>query len=192
MKSKNYILLVLATGLMTGSMVSCSDFLDTKPSTSVDDTDVFQTTSGAQSALNGCYYQMRAYGSGGANRGDDYGIPSIQMISDMCGEDVMNNGSGWYLYNYNYANYMSSYTSKFIFNNSFARLRNVTLGYTLPKNFTKKFQVNSLRLFVQGDNLVTIGSAARRGTDPEQSISGTTANRFPVTKSVSFGLQLNL
>ena len=54
MKSKNYILSVLATGLMTGSMVSCSDFLDTKPSTSVDDTDVFQTTSGAQSALNGC------------------------------------------------------------------------------------------------------------------------------------------
>lgn len=64
MKSKNYILSVLAIGLMTGSMVSCSDFLDTKPSTSVDDTDVFQTTSGAQSALNGCYYQMRAYGSG--------------------------------------------------------------------------------------------------------------------------------
>ena len=53
MKSKNYILSVLAIGLMTGSMVSCSDFLDTKPSTSVDDTDVFQTTSGAQSALNG-------------------------------------------------------------------------------------------------------------------------------------------
>lgn len=31
MKSKNYILSVLAIGLMTGSMVSCSDFLDTKP-----------------------------------------------------------------------------------------------------------------------------------------------------------------
>lgn len=28
MKSKNYILSVLAIGLMTGSMVSCSDFLD--------------------------------------------------------------------------------------------------------------------------------------------------------------------
>ena len=68
MKSKNYILLVLATGLMTGSMVSCSDFLDTKPSTSVDDTDVFQTTSGAQSALNGCYYQMRALSNAGTYR----------------------------------------------------------------------------------------------------------------------------
>ena len=54
MKSKNYILLVLATGLMTGSMVSCSDFLDTKPSTSVDDKDVFQKTSGAQTAMNVC------------------------------------------------------------------------------------------------------------------------------------------
>ena len=91
-----------------------------------------------------------------------------------------------------YANYLGTYTSKFIFNNSFARLRNVTLGYTLPKSFTSKFSINTVRLFVQGDNLITIGSAARRGTDPEQSISGTTDNRFPTTKSFSFGLQLNL
>ncbi|WP_302026782.1 SusC/RagA family TonB-linked outer membrane protein [Parabacteroides johnsonii] len=91
-----------------------------------------------------------------------------------------------------YANYLGTYTSKFIFNNTFARLRNVTLGYTLPKSLTSKFQVNMLRVFVQGDNLVTVGSATRRGTDPEQSVSGTTDNRFPVTKSVSFGLQLTL
>jgi len=91
-----------------------------------------------------------------------------------------------------YANYLNTYTSKFIFNNSFARLRNVTLGYTLPKELTSRFQVNSLRIFVQGDNILTVGGAASRGTDPEQSISGTTDNRFPVTKSYSFGLQLSL
>lgn len=91
-----------------------------------------------------------------------------------------------------YANYLGAYTSKFVFNNSFARLRNVTVGYTLPKSLTSKFLVNSLRIYVQGDNLLTWGSAARRGTDPEQDISGTTKNRFPVTKSFSFGLQLNL
>lgn len=90
------------------------------------------------------------------------------------------------------SSYLSAYTSKFIYNNTFARLRNVTLGYTLPKNLTSKFQINNLRVFVQGDNLLTLGSAARRGTDPEQSIDGTTDNRFPVTKSVSFGLQLSL
>ena len=91
-----------------------------------------------------------------------------------------------------YGSYMGSYTSKYVFNNSYARLRNVTLGYTLPREWTRKFQVNSLRLYVQGDNLATWGSAARRGTDPEQSIDGTTANRFPMTKSISFGLQLNI
>lgn len=90
------------------------------------------------------------------------------------------------------SNNMSSYSSKFLFNNSFARLRNVTLGYTLPKSLTSKYQISNLRVFVQGDNLLTVGSAARRGTDPEQSIDGTTNNRFPVTKSVSFGLQLSL
>ncbi|WP_293670797.1 TonB-dependent receptor [uncultured Parabacteroides sp.] len=90
------------------------------------------------------------------------------------------------------SSYMSAYTSKFLFNNTFARLRNVTVGYTLPKDLLSKYQINTLRVFVQGDNLLTLGSAARRGTDPEQSVSGTTANRFPVTKSISFGLQLNL
>ena len=91
-----------------------------------------------------------------------------------------------------YGSYMGSYTSKYVFNNSYARLRNVTLGYTLPREWTRKFQVNSLRIYVQGDNLATWGSAARRGTDPEQSIDGTTANRFPMTKSISFGLQVNI
>jgi len=91
-----------------------------------------------------------------------------------------------------YANSMNTYTSKFIFNNSFARLRNLTVGYTLPKSMTGKFRVNTLRLFVQGDNILTVGGAQKRGTDPEQDISGVSANRFPATKSVSFGLQLNL
>ncbi|MDR2496683.1 MAG: TonB-dependent receptor [Tannerellaceae bacterium] len=89
-------------------------------------------------------------------------------------------------------NVMGSYSSKYVFDNSFARLRNISLGYTLPKALTGKIQLNSLRLFVQADNPLTWGKAAKRNTDPEQSVSGETSNRFPTTKSVSFGLQLNL
>lgn len=99
---KNIITLCLMSGLLSGSLVSCSDFLETNPSTSIADKEVFNTVAGAQAALNGCYYHMRAYDSGGANRADDNGIPSIQMISDMCGEDIINNGSGWYYWVYNY------------------------------------------------------------------------------------------
>lgn len=98
----NILALCLMSGLLSGSLVSCSDFLDTNPSTSVADQEVFKTTAGAQAALNGCYYHIRAYDSGGAKRGDDYGIPSIQMISDMCGEDILNNNGGWYYWVYNY------------------------------------------------------------------------------------------
>lgn len=90
-----------------------------------------------------------------------------------------------------YGNYMGSYSSKFLYDNTFFRLRNITLGYTLPKSLTSKFLINSLRVFAQADNILTTGNAQKRGTDPEQSIDGIAGNRFPVTKSVSFGLQLN-
>ena len=103
MKPAKYLLTVFAmSGLLTGGLTSCSDFLETNPSTSVSDNQVFTTVSGAQAALNGCYYQMKCYSGGGANRSDDWGIPSIQMIVDVTGEDVISNGSGWYIYNYNY------------------------------------------------------------------------------------------
>lgn len=82
-------------------IAGCSDFLETNPSTSVADTDVFNTIAGAQAALNGSYFHMRAYDSGGANRWDDHGIPSIQMISSVSGEDIIVWG-GWYGYVYNY------------------------------------------------------------------------------------------
>lgn len=104
MKSvKNILTVCIISGALSGGLISCSDFLDTNPSTSIADKEVFNTVAGAQSALNGCYYHLKANESGGTkDRGDDYGIPSIQMISDMCGEDVINNGSGWYVFNYNY------------------------------------------------------------------------------------------
>ena len=101
MKTLKYILMTLATGGLLTLNTSCSDFLETTPSTDVSDQDVFVSTSGAQAALNGCYFQMRAYSGGGANRQDDWGIPSLQMISDVSAEDIIVWG-GWYTYVYNY------------------------------------------------------------------------------------------
>lgn len=103
MRTTKYIVAAcLAAGIALGGLSSCKDFLETNPSTAVADSQVFTSVSGAQAALNGCYYQMKCYGGGGADRSDDWGIPSLQMISDMSGEDVMSNGGGWYGYTYNY------------------------------------------------------------------------------------------
>lgn len=100
MKTFKYIIAGAAVLLAVG-LSSCEDYLTTNPSTSVADTEVFKTTAGAQAALNGCYFQMRAYSSGGTGRDDDYGIPTVMAISDVCGEDMIVWG-GWYPYTYNY------------------------------------------------------------------------------------------
>ncbi len=89
-------------------------------------------------------------------------------------------------------NTVDVFSAKYLFDNTFVRLRNVTLGYSLPKSILKKAHIDQLRVFVQGDNLLTFGNAARRGTDPEQSVAGTTGNRFPTTKNISFGVQITL
>lgn len=87
-------------------------------------------------------------------------------------------------------NAQETFSSKYLYDNTFVRLRNVTLGYSLPKTLLSKVNIDQVRVYVQGDNLMTFGSAAKRGTDPEQSISGTTSNRFPTTKNVTFGVQV--
>ena len=101
MKSLKYILMTLATGGLLTINTGCSDFLETVPATSVSDQSVFTSVAGAQAALNGCYFQMRAYNGGGANRQDDWGIPSIMMVSDVSADDMIVWG-GWYCYCYNY------------------------------------------------------------------------------------------
>ena len=88
-------------------------------------------------------------------------------------------------------NAQDSFSNKYLYDNTFVRLRNVTLGYSLPKSLLSKVNMDQVRVYVQGDNLMTFGSAAKRGTDPEQSIPGQTNNRFPTTKNVTFGVQVS-
>jgi TonB-linked SusC/RagA family outer membrane protein len=88
------------------------------------------------------------------------------------------------------------YTDKFIFDNDFFRLRNLTLGYALPKRIIAKAGISSLRVFVTGVNFLTWGDAAKRGTDPEIQANGSAYNganaggALGASKSVSGGLQI--
>ena len=93
---------------------------------------------------------------------------------------------------------VGSASSQYLFDNSFLRLRNVSLGYSLPKNVVQKLRVGNIKLFAQGTNLFTWGEAAKRGTDPETGLNGTVANGTngegagSIRKSWSFGLQATL
>ena len=79
---------------------SCKDFLETSPTSSVSDSQVFTSVKGAQAALNGCYYYFN-FGSVYSDRGDDNGYICHLMTIDARGEDIICDG-GWYNFDYQY------------------------------------------------------------------------------------------
>ncbi len=45
--------------------------------------------------------------------------------------------------------------TKYLLDGSYIRLKNLTLGYNLPKEFCNKFHIKNLRFYVSGENLLT-------------------------------------
>ena len=50
---------------------------------------------------------------------------------------------------------------------SYVRLKNLTLGYTLPSAITGKIGINKVRVYFNGENLLTVSSIYKKGIDPE-------------------------
>jgi hypothetical protein len=76
---------------------------------------------------------------------------------------------------------------------SYVRLKNLQLGYTLPRNLVDKAKMKSLRVYLSFENLLTITSYT--GFDPEIGTNGwildTSIDKgfYPQLKTVGFGLQ---
>ncbi|OQP64299.1 SusC/RagA family TonB-linked outer membrane protein [Niastella vici] len=73
-------------------------------------------------------------------------------------------------------------------NMSFIRLKNVQLGYSLPKKLIGKAGISSLRIAGTAENLGTI--TKYRGLDPEK--TGSNNNMYPLVKSYALSVQLGL
>lgn len=71
---------------------------------------------------------------------------------------------------------------------SYLRLRNAEIGYTLPKQLTQRWKLNSIRAFINGTNLYTWDKV--KIVDPEAN-SGT-APGYPISRGINFGLQVTL
>jgi len=82
-------------------------------------------------------------------------------------------------------NYRNSENTKV--NGAYARLKNITVGYSLPKNVLEKAGISSLRLYLSGEDLFTI-DAIDGGYDAENTDGSDTF--YPFTKRYSVGLTL--
>ena len=72
-----------------------------------------------------------------------------------------------------------------LFNNRYLRLKNVTIGYTLPETLTNKFFVKKLRFYISGNDLLCINNCPS-GWDPES-----LDTYYPIMKSLMFGVNVN-
>jgi hypothetical protein len=59
----------------------------------------------------------------------------------------------------------------FVYDASFIKLREVTLGYTIPSSIMNKTRVKSVRLSLVGRNLATLLKNTPRGVDPQSTAS---------------------
>ena len=75
----------------------------------------------------------------------------------------------------------------FLRDGSYLRLKNLTIGYNFPSEWTRKAAIQNLRVFFSGDNLLTFTKYA--GLDPERSGSGTFV-AYPQNKVYSFGINV--
>jgi TonB-linked SusC/RagA family outer membrane protein len=85
-------------------------------------------------------------------------------------------------------------SSRWIFDGSYIRLKNIALGYTLPKSALSQLKIQRMRVFVSAQNLFT--STNYRGFDPEVNYRSSNLNAgvdyasYPNAKSITAGLNI--
>lgn len=82
---------------------------------------------------------------------------------------------------------------------SYVRLKNLQIGYTLPESVTKKLNISNLRFYVSGENLWTLTNMSTifdpetiDAEDAKNNAQGYGGNTYPLSKTISLGLNLNL
>ena len=77
-------------------------------------------------------------------------------------------------------------SSYFVENGSFAKMRNIQLGYNFGSNVCDKLHLSRLRMYVSAQNLLTIKSKSFTGVDPENPNFG-----YPIPLNVTYGLNVS-
>jgi len=77
------------------------------------------------------------------------------------------------------------YSTYYIENGAFLKLRNIEIGYNLPKSVSKIMLLSNLRIYVEGQNLLHLYAKSFTGQDPEDANYG-----YPIPSQVTGGLSI--
>ena len=127
----------------------------------------------------------------------------IGRETGVVGNGVMSDGNGGFVPNnvvvpakvFNQASYNNDVESSSVFDASYVKLRQITLGYSLPKRFLKNTPIESLKFSVVGRNLAILYKKAPH-IDPETGFSsangeqGQEFGQYPSARNIGFNVNL--
>ena len=132
--------------------------------------------------------------SEGVDRGD--GVLVYYWYDDITNVTVSNPNTKTPRATVNDPNDNDRISDRYIEDGSYIRLKNISLGYTFPKKIVSKWKIESLRVYANIQNLLTI--TGYDGYDPEIGASTASANvfgldngRYPSPVTYSFGLNVS-
>ena len=129
---------------------------------------------------------------------DILNIDRFQMIRGNTNVEILN---AWSPQNESASHWATAHnistpaTTQYVEDGSFIRLKNVTLGYTLPSDISSKIGVDKLKLFVNAQNLITITDYSwfdpeATNTGNRDQTQGVNLGAYPNPKSFSAGINL--
>lgn len=85
----------------------------------------------------------------------------------------------------------SQHSTRFLYDGSYLRLRDLTLAYSFPDHWIKKMKMGNLRLYLKTTNLLTWVKDKDIAIDPEVGINGQSNLRIPISKQFLVGLDFS-
>ena len=94
---------------------------------------------------------------------------------------------------------LGAINDRYLQNVAYFRLKNLTLGYSLPSHLLKKAKISKIRFYFSGENLLTISPLKTKYIDPEQAAAGLSwrssrgmSATYPYARTFTFGLDITL
>lgn len=80
-------------------------------------------------------------------------------------------------------------SSRWMMSTNHLRLKNMTVGFTMPQEWTRRAGIDKLRAYISGNNLLTWKSKDLY-VDPEGPVNGLVTFETPALRTVTFGIEL--
>ncbi|HEX7754921.1 MAG TPA: SusC/RagA family TonB-linked outer membrane protein [Niabella sp.] len=74
---------------------------------------------------------------------------------------------------------------------AYIRLKNLTVGYSLPAGLLSKAKITRCRIYLSGDNIFTATKLKTKYIDPEMAAAEANGRIYPISKIYSFGLDIS-